>query len=413
MYDGPVRRSIVLIALVLGACGGRAPEGASSEAGASESTSSGSTSEPTTTSESSESETSEGEDETADPLDPFALPDCDYLELPLPDSLDGASAVTADFDADGGTDLAVLRSGNPAQLQLWWGAGDGTLTPEPAIELDWSGRLELGDFNGDARPDLIVFDAGSEFDLRVLLNLGGGSFDEAIASHVDSLFYTFRVADIDGDGSDDISFGGFHSVPVRAALSAGGSFTVSWELALLACYATGSDWADFDDDGQLDIAIVGGCNAGIEEPIVSTWLGAGADFLQIPEAGVSLGDGPRLFAADFDGDGLDDVATSATWHVATLSLLRGQGDGRFAEREDLALPGTMSLVAKTDANLDEIADVIVGDAWGTALYRGSPAGFVGCRLDEGRFRAVANFDADPEPEILTALDGAWTLLDAP
>jgi hypothetical protein len=76
------------------------------------------------------------------------------------------------------------------------------------------------------------------------------------------LFYTFRVADADADGSDDISYGGWHGDPVHVWLSSAGTFSVAHQLSVSGCYATASDWADYD--GDLDIAVTGGCNGPLE-----------------------------------------------------------------------------------------------------------------------------------------------------
>ncbi len=45
-------------------------------------------------------------------------------------------------------------------------------------------------------------------------------------------------------------------------LSSAGTFSVAHQLSVSGCYATASDWADYD--GDLDIAVTGGCNGPLE-----------------------------------------------------------------------------------------------------------------------------------------------------
>ena len=79
-------------------------------------------------------------------------------------STNSVSVVTADFDGDGKSDLAVI---DDSQVEIYLSKGDGTFTPEVDLESgaasspDWL-SLAVADFNGDGVPDLVS--ANSDID---------------------------------------------------------------------------------------------------------------------------------------------------------------------------------------------------------------------------------------------------------
>lgn len=98
-------------------------------------------------------------------------------------------------------------------------------------------------------------------------------------------------------------------------------------------------WADFDDDGWVDLCVAGG-----------VWKNnAGKNFTKISESGSSV-------AADFDNDGLIDLFS---W--SDLRLLHNDGGSAFAEVELPDLPKCVSRGACWgDFNGDGFVDLYVG-----------------------------------------------------
>ncbi len=115
--------------------------------------------------------------------------------------------------------------------------------------------------------------------------------------------------------------------------------------------------ADLNGDGKPDTAVTSET-----DPVVGVTLGKGdgtfAKMLSIPAGQV----GSHIVAADLDGDGHVDLATSN--HDGTATALWGNGDGTFSRpvsykvRGDLAVAEAWWLVA-ADLNGDRALDLVV------------------------------------------------------
>lgn len=328
-------------------------------------------------------------------------PGCAYERLPVV-GLTGRSFVAAHFDQDDALDLAALQEGEA--LQLYLGDGSGlAFSPGPLHLLGAAGKMAGGDFDGDDRPDLIHYDLSFTPEIRVQLNVGG-DFGPPIATPVDALFYTFRVADFDGDGDDDVSYGGAHSDPVHVRRSDAGVLSEAHQLAVQACYATGSDWADLDGDGDLDFAVIGDCNAVVGMPPIAVYLREGEGYTQILDAGQADGhDPPVLEAGDFDGDGVVDVVTQSYANSWAFERHLGLGDGTFGPRQAFPVPEGTWVRRALDGDGDGRVDLLVSGpetASETLLFRSTGEGFEPCVVGPGAFVEAGDFDGDGAIDVL-------------
>lgn len=311
----------------------------------------------------------------------------------------------ADFDLDGRLDLAARVDDS---VQLWFGDGTGTgFTPGPTRALKAFDAIHTGDFDGDGAPDLLQYEQAG--DVSILLNTGG-DLAPPIASPVGGLYYTFRVADVDADGDDDISHGGWHSDPAHVWTASMGVLTATHTLSVAACYATGSDWADFDGDGDLDFAVIGDCNAVLETPFVTVHLREGDGYLAVLEAAQAhAADTSVLEAGDYDGDGILDLVTQGGYPAEKFELHRGRGDATFAAREPFPVPHRTQVLRGVDLDADGRSDLLADSEAGVMLYRSEGAGFTPCLLAPGRFAEVADFDGDERLDVMIEDGGVLVL----
>ncbi len=191
---------------------------------------------------------------------------------------------TADFNGDGVLDFAVGdqdSNGFFGGLTTWLGRGDGTVRQRQRIEGVGIGDIAVGDFDGDGRPDLAAtnFFGGT---ISVLLGDGGGFAGESFP--LQRLTHPFEpeLADFDVDGNLDVALVGNNGIQVLYGDGSGGlSAPVAAQIRTSAlAIAVG----DFDGDGVPDLA------TGVFAPLP----GGGET---VPEVAVLLGNGDRTFAA--------------------------------------------------------------------------------------------------------------------
>jgi hypothetical protein len=276
-------------------------------------------------------------------------------------------AYAGHFTGKGHDDLALH---NANSLALYTGAWDQInpawvrTVPDPVWDAYRPGdRFLVGDFDGDGRSDLFVYNftdwampyfamlrstgTGFEGVRRFDRNLPGwGSME----SHDE-----FHVADIDGDGKDDL------------VVFNGRDFSIGY---LLMLRSTGNDltfvrrfddvlpgWgamkpndqfyvADFDNDKRSDLYVFNGQDwaIGYLEMLRST--GTNYSFTRrFDQTLPGWGDMRRhdqFYVSDFDGDGRKDlyVFNGPDWSMSYLLMLRSTGsDLSFTRRFDRDVPG--------------------------------------------------------------------------
>ncbi len=230
----------------------------------------------------------------------------------------------ADINQDGWLDF-VVSNGNDIsrqKLAVYYNDGKGNFPAMPdwqAADIDYHGHLAIGDINGDGFPDVAVCvyigqtGFSSPGKVKLYLNNNG-----TLSSNPDwvsaELFYTFSCAfgDADGDGDLDLAAAGGdtydnHPEQPRIYYNIGGMLETypSWKgTASVCCYDV--TWADFDNDGDLDIVFAGESNPnyifenyGDSISVTPTWQSTDASKYA-----------NSLFVGDVNNDGYLDLAIS-------------------------------------------------------------------------------------------------------
>ena len=168
--------------------------------------------------------------------------------------------------------------------------------------------LALADLNGDGDPDLVYASGGRPNQVVVRLNRGDGTFRQNVDYDLGdppSAALALAAADFDGDGSVDLAVGkrrnlGTGKVAVLLNNGAGG-LGEAFEYGTRQCCWSPSGHrsataADFDGDGDVDVATSG-------------WLLLNEGDGTFVEEVVGYVLGESLTAVDLDGDGDLDLAS--------------------------------------------------------------------------------------------------------
>ncbi len=308
----------------------------------------------------------------------------------------GASFVNAfaDLEGDGDLDLFVGFDGTANRL---YRNDAGTFTDIAAaagLAVARATRAAAwADVDADGDPDLLLgFTPGPGGSVLKLYRNERGVFTDATAA-AGLTVATGAVrqpvfVDADGDGDLDL-FVAFRDRANALFRNDRGVFTdVAPALKLNDARKTvGAVWFDFDEDGDLDVAV-----ANMDGDANGLFRNDGATFTDVADsAGVQWGGrrprdaghgSVRVCAADLDSDGRFDLLAA---NYGPLGFFKNRGGGRFEDvsgASGLAVDSRYDACAPADIDHDGRLDLYVngtvtgGVSWQDTLFRNTAAGFV-------------------------------------
>jgi hypothetical protein len=271
----------------------------------------------------------------------------------------------------------------------------------------YTGAVVSADFDNDNVPDLAA-NTG-----EVLLGNGDGTFHPAPNSGIAG--GSIAVGDFDGDGNLDLAATTYSSVTVLMG-QGDGTFVAAGDVPVSGGDVSSVAVGDFTGDGLLDLGVTSNVYFqdgydpyygwfGHYEGSVDVLVGNGAGEFSGPNT-TALGYGylSRSAVADFNGDGIDDLAAT-NQDTSTISVLLGDASGFLQNYTGIYTGSYVYSMTAADVDGDLDADLVTADYGGVTVLLGDETGGFGNPQyyagGGGYSVTVTDFNGDSKPDIAT------------
>jgi hypothetical protein len=275
-----------------------------------------------------------------------------------------SSVAAGDFDDDGDLDLAVASASTKNIIFFRNGGGDfvnvGTIKMGAK-----SASIISADFNHDGHMDLAMTHQTTD-KVSILINLGVGTsgihnrFKPAVSYKVKDKPGHLAAGDLNGDQYPDLVVADRGSNQVSVLLSQFNGTFASQQVLAANASPISVVLADFDADGIDDLAWLDAAGD------ISTRINVGNGTFQ-PPGQFAAGQSPKaLVALDIDYDGYADLATANAGDDTVSAFLNNQNGG-FDEGWSVSTGADPKWIAVGDADGDGDNDIITANHNGKTL----------------------------------------------
>jgi hypothetical protein len=254
-------------------------------------------------------------------------------ESPVVENFDRlVKSITRDVDEDGELDLLVVGfgDGKKGRVLLRWG-GERVDSSRDSVLIDYSGAVaaEILDVNMDGQLDVLVLTSQAQQELLLFAGGGNRKFDRKVLrkEFAGFGFNHFSLSDFNKDGLVDILLSNGNNMEmeyaplkpyhgVRILENRGeGKFVERFFSPIYG--ATKALAADFDSDGDLDIAVIAYYpDWGVAVPETFVYLECQGGYQYKPQV-LAAGDWGRwitMAVGDLDGDQDDDIILGGAYY---------------------------------------------------------------------------------------------------
>ena len=272
-----------------------------------------------------------------------------------------ADAISMDFDGDGHLDILCTAG---ESIRLRHGIGNGTFGPIVSYPIDGSvRRLCLADVNGDGEDDIAAA-TQSTSGIVVLLGTGGGEFADSVRVLSGYACSGLSAVDVDSDG--DLDFVSAISGGIGIVRNNGDMTFQAPQIITTYVGAQVATAADVDGDGDPDIAatLYGQKNGtGTYHKLLSIYKNDGTgSFTKWQEAAAGLQPRDDVLLVDFDGDGDRDCLFVDS--RSSLYLRRNDGNGTFGTWTSGFFGSGVTRISVADVNADGQLEVLAANTTG-------------------------------------------------
>ncbi len=280
-----------------------------------------------------------------------------------------ANVEIGDFDGDGKADMVASSYGS-SFISIFRNTGSiGNILFGPKQDFPSNNScigLAIGDLDGDGKLDIAeaCSSVGSVSLFRNISSVGNISFAPLVDLSASSMTRLVSIADFDGDGRPDIvaTNEGANTISIFKNNSSPGSFSFSPKTD----YIIGPDhtWGvctgDIDGDGKPDIAVTNYTNSFVSVFRNTSILGT---ISFAPKIDFAPGTNPTgISMGDLDGDGKADlaVANQTSNNISVLLNNSTPGNISFAPKVDFNTASGPTPISIADVNGDGKPDLSAG-----------------------------------------------------
>ncbi|MEI8204865.1 MAG: FG-GAP-like repeat-containing protein, partial [Bacteroidota bacterium] len=294
-------------------------------------------------------------------------------------------AVWGDYNNDGYLD--ILETGYNSTTpysKLFKNNGNNTFTEQTGISLTGVGysSADWGDYNNDGWLDIILCGFNGTANVtKIYKNNGNNTFTEQTGISITGVEDAcVKWGDFNNDGWLDIvilGYTGSGDITKIYRNNGDGSFTEQTGLPFPALEWGSIALGDFNNDGYLDIVMTGASGSTRYSNIYQNNGDGTFSLLTALPIGVS---NSTSVCADYNNDGwLDLLISGYTGSGYSAIVYQNNGDGTFSNQAGLL--GVSSCSASWgDYNNDGLADILLGgvynsgSAWSTVIYKNNGNG---------------------------------------
>jgi uncharacterized protein (TIGR03437 family) len=273
-----------------------------------------------------------------------------------------AGLAVGDFDGDTNLDLAIAIEYNPGRVFVMNGNGAGNFTVSHMLDAGVvTTAVAVADFNADSKPDLAAVNKGDTATalpgtVSVFLNNGSGGFGAPTTLTPGTTPVALAVGEFTGDAQPDIAVVNNASNNISLfANTSGGTFAAATNFGV-GTNPSGIVAGFFNNDTRLDLAVA---NTGSDNVSILFANGSGGF-----GAATNFAGGPTpygIITNDFNADGKADLGISNGF-ANQASVILNNGSGGFGAPQTTAVGSQPLSLASGDFNTDAKADLAVANS---------------------------------------------------